>query len=59
MIYVCLTKEDDARLAAAAKRLGKSKAAFAREAIESRLPILERQAVEKAGGIETDDHCQI
>jgi hypothetical protein len=54
MIYLRLSKQDDVCLAKAAKRFGKSKVAFAREAIVIKLPILEQEAVEEADGAETE-----
>ena len=52
MIYLRLSKEDDARLAMAAERSGKSKKALAREAIEFKLPMLEQQVFSSAHDIE-------
>lgn len=54
MIYLRLSKRDDARLTRASERLGKSKAAFARDAIEVQLPELEQQAAKNAQNPETD-----
>jgi predicted DNA-binding protein len=52
MIYLRLSKEDDARLTKAAERSGKSKAAFARDAIEIQLPVLEQEVLKTAENIE-------
>ena len=58
MIYLRLSKDDEARLTRASERLGKSKAAFARDAIEVELPILEQQAAEIIDCIPLDNDIQ-